>query len=42
MNEGPDVDRMFAEEIAAMSGENGSKSLVQAGLGVAIRWLSKA
>jgi hypothetical protein len=37
----PDVDRMFAEAIAAMSGESGSKSLVQAGLGVVIRWLGR-
>jgi hypothetical protein len=40
-HEEPDVDRMFAEAIAAMSGESRSKSLVQAGLGVVIRWLSK-
>jgi len=39
--EEPDVDRMFAEAMAAMSGESGSKSLVQAGLGVVIRWLNK-
>jgi len=37
----PDVDRMFAEAVAAMSGESGSKSLVQAGLGVVIRWFNK-
>jgi len=37
----PDIDRMFAEAIAAMSGASGSKSLVQAGLSVAIRWLRK-
>src|SRR5437773_7226257 len=40
-NEEPDADRLFAEAIAAMSGASGSKSLVQAGLGVAIRWLRK-
>ena len=40
-NEGPDVDRMFTEAIAAISGESGSKSLVHAGLGVVIRWLGK-
>ncbi len=38
----PDVDRLFAEAIAAMARESGSKSLEQAGLGVVIRWLGKA
>ncbi len=37
----PDVDRMFAEAMAAMSRESGSKSLMQTGLGVVIRWLNK-
>ena len=40
-HEEPDVERMFAEAVAAMSGASGSKSLMQAGLGVVIRWLSK-
>ena len=38
--EEPDVDRLFAEAVAAMSAESGSKSLVHAGLGVVVRWLS--
>jgi len=41
-NEEPDADRLFAEAIAAMSGASGSKSLVQAGLGIAIRWLGQS
>jgi Zn-finger nucleic acid-binding protein/uncharacterized protein YbaR (Trm112 family) len=40
-HEEPEVDRMFAEAIAAMSGASGSTSLVQASLGVVIRWISK-
>jgi hypothetical protein len=32
---------MFAEAMTAMSGGSGSKSLVQASLGVVIRWLGK-
>ena len=40
-NEEPDADRLFAEAIAAMSGSSGSKSLVQAGLSIAIRWLGQ-
>ena len=40
-HEEPDIDRMFAEAITAMSGGSGSKSLVQASLGVVVRWLGK-
>jgi len=36
-----DIDRMFAEAVAAMSAEGGSKSLVQTGLSVVVRWLKK-
>jgi len=36
-----DVDRLFAEAVTAVAAESGSKSLVQAGLGVMIRWLKK-
>jgi hypothetical protein len=39
--EAADIDRMFAEAMAEMSAEDGSKSLVKAGLGVVIRWLGK-
>jgi hypothetical protein len=39
--EAPDIDRMFAEAMAEMSAEDGSRSLVQAGLGVVIKWLGK-
>src|SRR5258708_30068075 len=38
----PDVDRMFAEAMAALAREGGSKSLMQTGLGVVIRWLNKS
>jgi hypothetical protein len=33
---------VFADAIAAMSREGGSKSLTHAGLGVVIRWLNKS
>jgi Zn-finger nucleic acid-binding protein/uncharacterized protein YbaR (Trm112 family) len=36
-----DIDRMFAEAVAAMSADGGSKSLVQTGLSVVVRWLKK-
>src|SRR5262245_25786732 len=36
-----DVERLFAQAVAEMSEESGSKSLVQTGLGVVIRWLKK-
>jgi len=39
--EAPDIDRMFAEAMAEMSAEDGSKSLVQTGLSVVVRWLKK-
>ena len=37
----PDVDRLFAEAVAAMAAQSGSKSLVHSGLGVIVRWLGR-
>lgn len=39
--EAPAIDRLFAEAMAEMSAEDGSKSLVHAGLSVVIKWLVK-
>ena len=37
----PDVDKLFAEAVAAMTAQSGSKSLVHSGLSVFVRWLGR-